>query len=121
MIDWLANTIMVASLLLAGWSLVSAFLGRPMNIAHLIGIGALEVLLIAQVAVSTVLLVGGERPEQLAVFLSYLVTVVLVPPLCALWGLTERSKWGPGVIAFACLVLPALIVRLQQIWDPSLA
>lgn len=121
MVDWLATTIITASLLLAAWFLVAVFRNRPMLVPHLVGMGVLELLLLAQVAVSVTLLVQGERPGSLALFISYLTTVVLIPPACALWGLMERSRWGPAVIAFACVILPVLIVRLQQIWDPSLA
>lgn len=121
MVDWLVTTINLASLLLAGWCLVSTFRDRPMVVPHLIAMGVLELLLIGQAVVATVAMVGGETPEELAVFVGYLATVVLVPPACVVWGLMERSRWGPAVIAFACLILPVMMVRLQQIWDPSLA
>lgn len=121
MVDWLATTITLVSLVLAGWFLVSAFRDRPMVVPHLVAMAGLELLLLAQVAVAITFLAGGERPEELPVFISYLVTVALVPPACAAWGLMERSRWGPAVISFACFILPVLIVRLQQLWDPSRA
>ncbi|WP_184080557.1 hypothetical protein [Nocardiopsis mwathae] len=120
MIDWLAAVIKIASLAMAAWCLVSTFRRRPMDTWHLIGMGVLWLLLLGQTVVSAVLLVGGERPAEMVTFIAYLATVVLIPPVCAIWGLMERTRWGPAVIAFACFVLLAMMVRLEQIWDPSL-
>ena len=40
----------------------------------------------------------------------------IVPVAAAFWGLMERSRWGPAVIAVAGLVAAVLMVRLHQIW-----
>ena len=61
-------------------------------------------------------LVGGERPASLATLIGYLIAMPLVPVAAAFWGLMERSRWGPAVIAVAGLVAAVLIVRLHQIW-----
>ncbi|CAM3811314.1 hypothetical protein GCM10009799_07100 [Nocardiopsis rhodophaea] len=120
MIGGLTATIEIASLAIAVWTLISTFRNRSMDTWHLIGMGLLWLLLLGQAVVSVVLMVGGERPAEMATFVAYLATVVLIPPACALWGLMERTRWGPAVIAFACLILPVMMVRLEQIWDPSL-
>lgn len=120
MVETLTMTIQMVSLGMAAWCLVSTFRDRPMVVPHLVGIGVLWLLLIAQAVVSTVLMAGGDRPEQTAMFVSYLATIVLLPPACAMWGFVERSRWGPAVIAFACLILPVLMVRLEQLWEPAL-
>ncbi|RCV54779.1 hypothetical protein [Marinitenerispora sediminis] len=119
MVDGLTTTIEIASLALAVWCLVSTVRDQPMVVPHLVAIAVLELLLIGQAVVSTVLMVGGERPAETITFVGYLATVVLIPPACAVWGFMERSRWGPAVIAFACLILPVMMVRLEQIWDPS--
>ncbi|MFV2196262.1 hypothetical protein [Nocardiopsis sp. LOL_012] len=118
MVDWLTMTIQMASLAMAGWCLVSTFRDQPMLVPHLVGMGLLWLLVIGQGVVSTVALIGGEGPEETVMYVSYLATVVLLPPACAVWGFMERSKWGSAVIAFACLVLPVLMVRLEQLWNP---
>ena len=33
------------------------------------------------------------------------------------WGAAEPGRWGTGVVCVACLVIPVLVVRLQQVWD----
>ncbi|WP_053616375.1 hypothetical protein [Nocardiopsis sp. NRRL B-16309] len=118
MVDWLTMTIQMAALGMAGWCLVSTFRDQPMVVPHLVGVAVLWLLVIGQAVVSVVAIAGGDRPDQTAMFVSYLATVVLLPPACAVWGFMERSKWGPAVIAFACLVLPVLMVRLEQLWNP---
>lgn len=121
MVDTLTTVIQMASLGLAVWCLVSSVRGQPMLVPHLVGIAVLEVLLIVQLVVSITLLVRGPGPEQTATFVSYLITALLTPLACAAWGFVERSRWGPAVIAFACLILPVLMVRLDQIWNQPLA
>ncbi|MBB4929549.1 hypothetical protein F4561_000369 [Lipingzhangella halophila] len=120
MVEGLTATIQYASLAMAAWCLVSVFRNQPMVVPHLIGIGVLWLLLLGQGVVSTVQLVNGARPAETVVFVAYLATVILVPPACAVWGFVERSRWGPAVIAFACLILPVLMVRLEQTWNPTL-
>lgn len=120
MVDAWTTVVQLASLGLAGWCGVAAFRGQPMLVPHLVGIALLELLLIAQLVVSVVFLVDGPRPPDTVTFVSYLVTVVLIPPACAVWGLMERTRWGTAVIAFACLVLPVMLVRLEQLWSPTL-
>lgn len=118
MVEWLTMVIQMVSLGMAGWCLVSTFRDQPMLVPHLIGMGVLWLLVIGQAAATVVTMVGGDRPAETAMFVSYLATVVLLPPACAVWGFMERSKWGPAVIAFACLILPVLFVRLEQLWSP---
>lgn len=118
MVDWLTMTIQMVSLALAGWCLVSTFRDQPMVVPHLVGMAVLWLLVLGQVTATVVTMVGGERPAETAMFVSYLATVALLPPACAVWGFMERSRWGPAVIAFACLILPVLFVRLEQLWSP---
>ena len=61
-------------------------------------------------------LADGARPAQLPTLIGYLIATPLVPVAAAFWGLMERSRWGPAVIAVAGLVAAVLMVRLHQIW-----
>ncbi|GHC69758.1 hypothetical protein GCM10007079_00610 [Nocardiopsis terrae] len=118
MVDWLTMAIQMVSLAMAVWCLISTFRDQPMLVPHLIGVGVLWLLVLGQVGATVVTMVGGERPDEMVMFVSYLATVVLLPPACAVWGFMERTKWGPAVIAFACLILPVLMVRIEQLWSP---
>ena len=118
MVDWLTMLIQMVSLAMAVWCLVSTFRDQPMLVPHLVGMGVLWLLVLGQVGVLVVAMVGGESPDEPAMVISYLATVALLPPACAVWGFMERSKWGPAVISFACFILPVLLVRIEQIWSP---
>lgn len=118
MVDWLTMTIQMVSLTMAVWCLVSTFRDQPMLVPHLIGVGVLWLLVLGQVGAVIAAMVGGERPEEMVMLVSYLATITLIPPACAAWGFMERSKWGPAVIAFTCLILPVLLVRIEQLWSP---
>lgn len=120
MVDWLSITIVVVSFLVATWTLVATVRDQPMLVPHLAGLAVLELLLLVQVGVSVTMMVNGQMPDQTATFVGYLAAVVLIPLAAAVWGLAERSRWGPAVIVFACVVLPALVLRLHQTWTPGL-
>jgi hypothetical protein len=111
-----ATTIIVAGLALAGYALLMTVLNHRMNVPLLAAVGVLEILLLVQVGIVVAKLAGGERPAGLATLIGYLIGTPLVPVAAAFWGLMERSRWGPAVIAVAGLVAAVLMVRLHQIW-----
>jgi hypothetical protein len=112
----LPTTIIVAGLALAGYALLTTARNRRMDIGLLAALGVLEILLLVQVGIIVARLAGGERPAGLATLIGYLIAMPLVPVAAAFWGLLERSRWGPAVIAVAGLVAAVLMVRLHQIW-----
>lgn len=117
MIDALATGIIAASLAFALWSVVGVVRDRPPDRVQLAGVVLVELALLVQEAIAVNRLVQGDRPEELAVFIGYLFGSLVVLPLAAWLGLLERTRWGSAIIGFAFLVIPVLVVRLQQIWD----
>jgi hypothetical protein len=115
-IDALAIGIITAALLLAAWSLVGVVRDRPPDRRQLAGAAVLELALLIQEAIATDRLVRGHRPDELATFIGYLVASLAILPLGVWLGLLERTRWGTAIIGFACLVIPVLVVRLQQLW-----
>ncbi len=110
------TTTIVAGLALAGCALLATARDRRMGIGLLAGLGVVEILLLVQVGIVVARLAAGGRPAGLATLIGYLIAMPLVPAAAALWGLLERSRWGPAVIAVAGLVAAVLMVRLHQIW-----
>jgi hypothetical protein len=110
------TTIIVAGLALAGYALLMTAQNHRMNVPLLAAVGVLEILLLVQVGIIVAKLAGGERPAGLATLIGYLIAMPFVPVAAAVWGLLERSRWGPAVIAVAGLVAAVLMVRLHQIW-----
>jgi hypothetical protein len=122
MIEVLANALIAVALVAALWSLVLAVANRPITLATKPTLGLagvvvlLEVGLLAQLVAGVVNAVGTERDLDTATFVGYLVGAVVVLPLGAFWSLAERSRWGAGVLAVACLSVPVMVVRLNQLW-----
>jgi hypothetical protein len=117
MVDGLATTIIVAALVVAGFSGLMALLDRPPGLLQLLGLALVEAVLLVQAVVAMGRVFTGDRPDALATFVGYLLTAVLIPPLAALLGMAERTRWGSVIIAVAFLVVPMLVVRLQQVWS----
>jgi hypothetical protein len=116
--DGAANVVIALSLILAGWCAITVARDRLIGASHLVGASVLEVAVLVLAGVTIATLIGGERPGgDLGPFIGYLVSSVIAAPVGAGLGLAERSRWGPAVLCVVCLVLPVLIVRLQQIWD----
>ena len=111
-----STTIIVAGLALAGYALLMTVINHRMNVPLLAATGVLEILLLVQVGIIVAKLAGGERPASLATLIGYLIATPLVPVAAVFWGLMERSRWGPAVIAVAGLVAAVLMVRLHEIW-----
>jgi hypothetical protein len=110
------TTIIVAGLVLAGYGLLMTARNRRMSVPLLAALGVLEILLLVLVGLIAAKLASGQRPASLATLIGYLIAMPLVPVAAAFWGLLERSRWGPAVIAVAGLVAAVLMVRLHEIW-----
>jgi len=109
--------VIVAGLVLAGYAGVMTARDRRMDVPLLIAVGVLEVIVLVLVGLVVAKLASGGRPAGgAATLIGYLIAMPIVPVAAAVWGLMERSRWGPAVITVAGLVAAVLIVRLHQIW-----
>ena len=81
----------------------------------------LELALVVLAVQCVVAWAGGNAPEQPVVFLAYLLVVLVAAPGTVWWGAGEPGRWGAGVVCIACLLIPVLLVRLQQVWDSTSA
>ncbi|KRV50498.1 hypothetical protein AQ490_15575 [Wenjunlia vitaminophila] len=114
--DGISLTLIVLSLLVAGWGALTCALNRPAGRSHLVAGAAVEAVTLVQLAVGIAAVAGGD-PDAKAMFLLYLLGCALLPPAAGFLALVERTRWGSAVVAVAGLLLPVLVVRLQQIWD----
>jgi len=110
------TTIIAAGLALAGYALLMTARNKRMGVSLLAALGVLEILLLVLVGLIVAKLAGGGRPASLPTLIGYLIAMPIVPLAAAFWGLLERSRWGPAVVAAAGLVAAVLMVRLHQIW-----
>ena len=111
----------VLSLVLAVVTGVLAALNKRINRWVLALVALLEVALLVLTLQLAMAWIGGNSPEQPVVLLAYLVVVLVAAPGTVWWGAAEPGRWGTGVVCVACLLIPVLLVRLQQVWDVSAA
>ena len=116
MIDWLATAVITAALVTAAWTVLLALRNRGFGAVTLGALAVVELAAVVQLIVAVVLLAAGQRPDALAAFLGYQVVALLVLPAALVWGVADRSRWSPAVLAVGCLALAVMTVRMQQIW-----
>lgn len=107
----------VLSLAMAGWSLLATVRNQAPDRSHFAGLAVLMVALLAVAAVALVALAGGERPAQAGTFAGYLATLLCLPPIAWVLARMEPTRWGSVIVTVVCLVIPVVLVRLQQTWQ----
>jgi hypothetical protein len=108
--------VIALSLLLALAALGHMVVNRKPTLWLLGGLVLLEVALLLQLVVGVVLLVTGEQDVNAVTFVGYLVAALVILPLGTFWALAEPTRSGTAVLVLTTLVIPFLVVRLQQIW-----
>ena len=120
MIDPLQTLLVGLSLLIAAVATVYVALDRPVGHVLLGSLGLLEGGLIVQAVIGIVQLAQGEGGDvNGVVFVAYLLATLLFVPAAAWWALGERSRAGTAGLIVVGLVVPVLILRLEQLWTPS--
>lgn len=116
MIDPLQTALIAGSLLLAALATVYVALDRLTDRFLLVVLGLLEVGLLVQAVVGTSQVAGDNPGVNAVVFVGYLFGTLLFLPAATFWALGEPSRAGTAALIVVGLVLPVLIVRIQQIW-----
>lgn len=116
-----ATTIIVASLVLSLWALVLVIANRPPGRSLWVALGGLEVLLLVFLVGGVVQMIGSDRDFARLEFVLYLLACAAIVPLAAWWVRDEVSRAAAGVLVVVLLVLPVMIVRVQQVWAGPVA
>jgi hypothetical protein len=91
--------------------------GRRFGLLHLAGTCVLVALLLVQAGLAVAGLIGGHHLAETATFFGYLIGIVLVPILGALWAWTEPTRWAGTQVAVAALAVAVMVWRLLEIWQ----
>lgn len=121
MTETVAYGIAAAATLVAAWAGWHMYREQPVGNPLFYAVAALELALIALLVGGIVALNSTSRDVDGTLFVSYLVTVVVIPPAAVLWGIAEKSRWGTGVLVVALLTVAVLCVRLLGIWKGTYA
>lgn len=116
MTGWSYGVILAISGAVAVLLVVDLVRDRAAQDSHYIGLGVLQVGVLAQLVGGCVALARTDRELEGAVFVSYLVTVALLPVVGAFFSLTERSRVGTTILLLAVATVAALELRLWDIW-----
>ncbi|GAA4825804.1 hypothetical protein ACFQ0K_18690 [Nocardioides caeni] len=92
---------------------------RAAQDSHFIAMGVIEVALVAQLVGGAVALGRTDREVEGVVFVSYLVTLVLVPIVGAFFSLAERSRVGTSILLLAVATVAGLELRVWDIWGAT--
>lgn len=114
-----AAVITVVALLFAAWALLCAASNRHPTLLLLAAGVVLEVLLLGFLVGGVVQMTENARPFARAEFVGYLLACVAIPPLAFYWAAGEKSRSGTLVIALAFLIMPVMVLRVQQVWAGS--
>jgi len=107
----------IAVSLLVGVGIVALALADRRPVLWLLGgLAAVELAALVQVLVAVVVVLRGERPDSAATFAGYALASLLVPPVGAVWALSERSRWGTAAAGVSWRVLGVRTGRLRQVW-----
>lgn len=117
MFEPLQIALVVTALALAVVATAYVVADRPTGPVLLTGLAVLESGLLAQAVLGIVQLAGTERDVDGLVFVGYLLGTLLFVPVAAFWALGERSRAGTAALIVLGLVVPVLVLRVQQVWD----
>jgi len=112
-LGWLVLAQCLVISLYAGYLIVR---DRPVDDPLFYGAAVLEVALLVQLVAGCVALATTDRDVAGVTFVGYLLTAVVTPPVGVLWGISEKSRWGTGVVVVAMVTVAALQLRIVQLW-----
>lgn len=109
------------ALAVAGYAGILTARTRPFSNGLFYAIAALEVLLVAQLVGGCIALAQTGRDIDAVTFVAYLITVVIVPVVAVLWGVSDKSRWGTGVVVIGMSTVAVLCLRLLDLWSGQYA
>ena len=113
----LGTAVTVAGLLCAAWCLVPVLRDRAVDASHWSALAIVQALVAAEVVAAAVHLVRGAHPHQYVTFIGYVIALFLVLPLAVLLARLEPTRWGALIVTVGALVVPVLILRVNQLWS----
>ena len=116
MTGFFANATIIVSLVVAAWALVHLLIARPMSR----WLHSSQLLLAAMFVVlavgGIVQMIGTDRDFARIEFVGYLLLCPMIPIGSWWWTRGDRTRIGSAIVMVVGLVMPVLVVRIQQVW-----
>lgn len=116
MIDTVAYSIGWLSLAVALWAAWKTIRNTRVSDAMFYAVAAVEVGTLVLLVAGVAGLLSTDRNVEGTLLVSYLVTLVLIPPIALVWGVAEKSRWGTGVILIGMWTVGIMAIRVLQVW-----
>ena len=111
-----AMATIVFGLLIAGWAAVLLVMNRPVGRYLQMGVLLLSAMFVVLAVGGIVQMMGTDRDFARAEFVGYLILSPLIPLGAWWWSRNDASRAGSGALLIVGLVMPVLVVRIQQVW-----
>lgn len=120
MIEWFYLAQLWFALAAGLFSLGLGLIGRLPSLWSVGSLAVVELGLLAQLVVSSVLVAAGATAVVDTVeFFAYLIVAIMVPIGAGFWALVERNRWSTVIVGVAALTIAVMLVRMSQIWTGS--
>jgi hypothetical protein len=104
------------SLVIAGWALVHVIINRPISRALQVSQLVLAVMFVILAIGGIYQMLGTDREFARLEFVGYLIMCPMIPIGSWWWTRGDRTRIGAAVVVVVGLVMPVLVVRIQQVW-----
>lgn len=112
-----ATAVIVVSLALCVGAVVLLVADKSPGPGAWILLGVLEAMLVVFAVGGVVQLASADHDVPAWEFLGYLAGLVAIVPAAGWWIRGERSRAAAGVLVAVLLVVPFLVLRVQQVWS----
>jgi len=117
LIEWYMWVELVLALAVGLACIGFAVAGRGPNDITVIGLGLVEVAMLAQTVIGAIAPATGNQPTgSLLEWWMYMVAALLIPPAAIFWALVERNRWANLILATAALGIAVMVWRMYTIW-----
>ena len=106
----------IVGLAIAAWAAVLLIINRPVGRYLQSAVLLLTAMFVVLAIGGIVQMIGTDRDFARAEFVGYLLLSPLIPLGAWWWSKNDKSRAGSGVVLVIGLVMPVLVVRIQQVW-----
>lgn len=111
-----ANATIVVGLAVAIAAAVHLIANKPVGRYLQAGVLVLTGMFIVLAIGGIIQMFGTDRELARAEFVGYLLLSPLIPLGAWWWSKNDETRAGSGVLLVVGLVMPVLVVRIQQVW-----